>query len=169
MRVSLWCRTFKQTRTPKIKATMLDEQMYILWQLIKYLASIYTNINKHHIEGHSFACLFTFILWQIIPYLNKMQQQLWKDKSILIHNEYKYLNSCMGVLLQDQLFMCWPQFARRECGSSADLRPAPAGTSPWPDSGTQPAGAYTGQHRCVKQLNTMMLDHAKNRAFIWLK
>lgn len=45
--------------------------------------------------------------------------------------------------LQDQLFMCWPQFALRECGSSADLRPAPAGTNPWPDSSRPPEGAYT--------------------------
>lgn len=37
---------------------MLNEQMYILWQQIKYFANTYTNIWY---LGFSFAYLFTFI------------------------------------------------------------------------------------------------------------
>lgn len=88
----------------------------------------------------------------------------------LVHS--KFLHGCSNQslsLLQDQLFMCWPQFALRECGSSADLRPVPAGTNPWPDSGRQPGGAYTREHRYAKQFNNVTLNHAKNRASSCLK
>lgn len=69
---------------------MLNEQMYILWQQIKYFANTYTNICY---LGFSFAHLFTFTTFFFL-YIIYKRSYLDKKHWVLmqVHNNFQTFN-----------------------------------------------------------------------------